>query len=70
MSDIRNYFEGKNIFVTGATGFIGKVITEKLLRSCDVNNIYILMRAGNHISFEDRKKSYCDLPVSYYITIT
>jgi FlaA1/EpsC-like NDP-sugar epimerase len=24
-SDIRNFYEGRNIFITGVTGFIGKV---------------------------------------------
>ena len=34
------------MFVTGATGFIGKVVVEKLLRSCpDVRNVYLLCRA-------------------------
>ncbi len=27
-SVIREFFKGKNIFITGATGFIGKVITQ------------------------------------------
>ncbi len=25
-------FEGKNVFLTGGTGFVGKVIVEKILR--------------------------------------
>jgi fatty acyl-CoA reductase len=42
---ISDFFRGQNIFVTGATGFMGKVLLEKILRSCpDVGNIYILMR--------------------------
>ncbi|CAH2005747.1 unnamed protein product [Acanthoscelides obtectus] len=45
LPSIPEYFKGKNVFVTGATGFIGKVLIEKLLRSCpEVGNIYVLIR--------------------------
>uniref|UniRef100_A0A8D8YXS6 Fatty acyl-CoA reductase n=1 Tax=Cacopsylla melanoneura TaxID=428564 RepID=A0A8D8YXS6_9HEMI len=38
-------FTGKTIFMTGATGFLGKVLLEKILRkSPNVKRIYILMR--------------------------
>ena len=33
------------MFITGATGFMGKVLVEKLLRSCpDIGRLYLLMR--------------------------
>ena len=42
---IPEYYTDKNIFITGATGFIGKVLIEKILRSCpNVGNLYILVR--------------------------
>ncbi|XP_048405228.2 fatty acyl-CoA reductase 1-like isoform X3 [Stegostoma tigrinum] len=45
MSSIAAYYAGKNVLITGATGFMGKVLVEKLLRSCpDVKAIYILVR--------------------------
>lgn len=38
-------FKGKTIFMSGASGFLGKVLLEKILRkSPDVKRIYILMR--------------------------
>lgn len=44
-SEIINYYKNKSIFITGATGFLGKVLIEKLLRSCyDLNKIYVLVR--------------------------
>lgn len=54
-SQIAQFFAGKNIFVTGASGFIGKVLVEKLLRSCpDVNHIYILLRSKNGLTPKQR----------------
>ncbi|CAF0861131.1 unnamed protein product [Brachionus calyciflorus] len=44
-SEICNFYRNKSIFITGATGFLGKALIEKLLRSCyDLNKIYILIR--------------------------
>ncbi len=33
-SEIAEFFKRKSIFITGATGFIGKQLVEKLVRSC------------------------------------
>lgn len=45
MVSIPEYYEGKNILLTGATGFVGKVLLEKLLRSCPkVKAVYVLVR--------------------------
>ena len=44
-SEIAEYYTNKSIFITGGTGFIGKVLIEKLLRSCyDLKTIYVLVR--------------------------
>ena len=40
---------GKRILITGASGFLGKVVLEKLLRSVpDVEAVYLLMRGNRH----------------------
>ncbi|KAL4641978.1 fatty acyl-CoA reductase 1 isoform X3 [Arapaima gigas] len=45
MVTIPEYYAGKNVLITGATGFMGKVLLEKLLRSCpDVKAVYVLVR--------------------------
>ncbi|KAJ8916682.1 hypothetical protein NQ315_000327, partial [Exocentrus adspersus] len=41
---ISEVFRDKTIFVTGATGFIGKVLVERLLRVADVKKLYFLIR--------------------------
>ncbi|XP_014478672.1 PREDICTED: fatty acyl-CoA reductase 1-like isoform X2 [Dinoponera quadriceps] len=51
------FFAGRSIFITGATGFIGKALIEKLLRSCpDVVEIFLLMRPKKRIGANDRLK--------------
>jgi len=45
LSDIPGFYRDRCVFVTGATGFMGKVLVEKLLRCCPgIKTIYLLMR--------------------------
>lgn len=43
--DVREFYKGKNILITGVTGYVGKAVAEKLLRSCDVGKIFLLIRS-------------------------
>ncbi|CAJ1057575.1 fatty acyl-CoA reductase 1 isoform X2 [Xyrichtys novacula] len=46
MVNIPEYYAGKNVLITGATGFMGKVLLEKLLRSCpEVEAVYVMVRS-------------------------
>jgi len=60
MSKIRDFYQGKTIFLTGATGFLGKAVLEKILRSLpDCRRIYLLIRSrlgkdGNLVTAEER----------------
>lgn len=52
---IREFMAGKVIFVTGGTGFMGKVLLEKLLRDCgDVKSIYVLLRSKDKAQLYDK----------------
>ncbi|XP_059296013.1 fatty acyl-CoA reductase 2, chloroplastic [Lycium ferocissimum] len=45
---IIKFLRGKTFLITGATGFLGKVLIEKILRTIpDVNKIFILVKAQN-----------------------
>ena len=55
-SNIGDFYQGKNILLIGSTSFPGKVLLEKLLRSCpQINRIYCPVRraASDHLSAED-----------------
>ena len=44
-SSITNFYKNKSVFITGGSGFVGKALIEKLLRSCfGLNKIYLLLR--------------------------
>lgn len=66
MASIPEFFSGKNIFITGGSGFLGKILIEKLLRSCpEVKNLYLLLREKKGKDPDERLKSIIDCPVSY-----
>jgi fatty acyl-CoA reductase len=45
MTQIQEFYKGRSVLITGATGFCGKMLLETLLRSCPhIGNIYVLMR--------------------------
>ncbi|XP_071383146.1 fatty acyl-CoA reductase 1 isoform X1 [Centroberyx affinis] len=55
MASVVDYYAGKNVLITGATGFMGKVLVEKLLRSCpEVKALYILVRPKAGQSMQQR----------------
>lgn len=44
-TSIKKFYEGAEVFITGGSGYIGKILIEKLLRSCPgIKAIYILLR--------------------------
>lgn len=47
-------FRDGTFLITGSTGFLGKLLTEKLLRSCFVKNIAILVRNKKGLNADQR----------------
>ncbi|XP_058763053.1 fatty acyl-CoA reductase 1-like isoform X1 [Vicia villosa] len=46
--NMQDFFKGKTILVTGATGFLAKVFIEKILRiQPEIHKLYLLLRASN-----------------------
>lgn len=65
LTEIQSFYKGKNIFITGGTGFMGKVLIEKLLYSCsELNKIYVLIRPKRGRASEIRVDEMFKLPVS------
>uniref|UniRef100_A0A665T9A8 Fatty acyl-CoA reductase n=1 Tax=Echeneis naucrates TaxID=173247 RepID=A0A665T9A8_ECHNA len=55
MVNIPEYYAGKSVLITGATGFMGKVLLEKLLRSCpEVKVVYVMVRSKAGQSPQER----------------
>ncbi|XP_014467647.1 PREDICTED: putative fatty acyl-CoA reductase CG5065 [Dinoponera quadriceps] len=67
-SKIQPFYKDKTIFITGATGFMGKVLLEKLLYSCsDLDKIYILIRPKRGNSIDVRLDNIFKLPMFHRI---
>jgi thioester reductase-like protein len=53
--NIQGFYKDKIIFITGTTGFVGKVVLEKIMRSLsDYKRIYIMVRSKKGMSNQTR----------------
>lgn len=52
---IKEFYEGKTIFLTGTTGFVGKVVLEKIIRSLPkFKKLFIMIRDKKNKSVRER----------------
>lgn len=65
---IASFLAGKNIFITGGTGFLGTVLIERLLSATpDIGKVYILIRGKNGFTPEERIKRLMSKVVSKFV---
>lgn len=63
-SNIQEFFKNKSVFVTGGTGFLGKLIVNKLIRSCpQIKHIYLLVRDKKGKNAHERLEDIFNMPV-------
>ncbi|XP_046382880.1 putative fatty acyl-CoA reductase CG5065 [Ischnura elegans] len=61
---IPEFFSGRSVFITGATGFVGKALVEKLLRSCpEIATVYVLIRTKRGLDAAARHAEFLKNPV-------
>ncbi|XP_070500579.1 putative fatty acyl-CoA reductase CG5065 [Chironomus tepperi] len=64
LNSVQKFYKDKTIFITGASGFMGKVLIEKLLYSCsDLKEIIILMRPKRGKTGKERVDEFSKLPL-------
>ncbi|KAL7727457.1 hypothetical protein ACLKA6_017576 [Drosophila palustris] len=63
ISQIQAFYRNKSVFITGGSGFLGRVTIEKLLRSTEVKRIYVLIRPKKGVGIRDRIAAWDTDPV-------
>lgn len=64
---VADVFAGQSILVTGASGFLGKVLIEKLLYSVpSLKNVYLLVRPKNGLGPRQRMNKMLEVPSNSY----
>ncbi|XP_055627584.1 fatty acyl-CoA reductase wat-like [Toxorhynchites rutilus septentrionalis] len=57
------FYRGTTVLMTGASGFVGQVLLEKILRCLDVSKVYLVIRAKKNLSGEARLERILSSPL-------
>lgn len=64
---VSNFYKDTVVFITGGTGFIGKLLIEKLLRVFSIKRIYLLVRPKNNMTADVRLEKFFEESVRIII---
>ncbi|XP_055536687.1 fatty acyl-CoA reductase wat-like [Wyeomyia smithii] len=53
-SRVLEFYRDSTVLITGASGFVGQVLLEKILRTLEVRKVYVMIRSKRNVSAEDR----------------
>lgn len=64
---VGDFYKRKSVFITGASGFLGKILVEKLLRACTgIDTIYVMIREKKGKNLQTRLDEIYGNVVSNY----
>lgn len=67
LPSISDFYAHKDVLITGATGFMGKCLLEKILRGVpELGTVFVLTRSKKDKSPEQRTKDLLNGPVSFF----
>lgn len=67
-SEICQFYRDRHVFITGGSGFLGKVVIEKLLRECPaIGSVYVLIRPRNSQSGDERIEQLLRNPIFDFV---
>ncbi|XP_039444543.1 fatty acyl-CoA reductase 1-like [Culex pipiens pallens] len=71
IKNIPETFAGADVFITGGSGFMGKVLIEKLIRSCpDIGRVFVLLRPRRGRTPDERLQELVQVPLFDVIRAT
>lgn len=69
-STIVDFYKNSKILITGGTGFMGKVLIDKLLRVCSgLDQIFLIIRIKKGKDAQSRLKDLFEDPVSFFLPL-
>ncbi|KAF7282345.1 hypothetical protein GWI33_002786 [Rhynchophorus ferrugineus] len=57
---VKNFYDGQNVLITGGTGYLGKLLTAKLLATTNVKMIYLIVRLKEGADAQQRTNELFD----------
>ncbi|GLG98159.1 Putative fatty acyl-CoA reductase CG5065 [Gryllus bimaculatus] len=61
---VAEFYRGQSVLLTGGSGFLGRVLLEKLLFYCpDIDTVYVLLRPRKGLSVQERLQKMLDVPL-------